>query len=292
MSFFLSLPEELFYYINSYLKLDKKKLLLSSSKDLRKRYFYKCFKLKLNCKDSIRFITDNKYRDYIFTKNGSFNNVCLNFSGLIKRIRDRREMSLFLDNLKHKDIFKLFHINTLNLRIIFEKCFSNYDLLKLFNIKTLIITCHPSFKEGLLNKIDFMHNERNIKNIIIEELQDYDDLNDLILKEILICEKNSIKQYIGKSYNNYYEKYNEYKSVKKYLSKNKVGYKELEFYYGPMDEYDNNLFEENFEDSNIDFGTLEGRRERENLCRLITQDRLIKANTRTKMKDVMVIKVY
>lgn len=290
MSILDLLPADIFLYMISFLELEKKTLIFLS-KDLMRKYFYKCFKLKLNCKDSIRFITDNKYRDYIFTKNGSFNNVCLNFSGLIKRIRNRREMSLFLDNLKHKDIIKLCNINTLNLRIIFEKCFSNNDLLKLENIKTLIITCHSSFKVGLLNEIDLMHNERNIKNIIIEELQDYDD-NDLSLKEILICKKNSIKQYIGKSYNNYYEKYNEYKSIKKYLTKNQVGYKELEFYYGPMDDYDNNLFEENFDSFDIDFGTLEGRRERENLCRSITQDRLIKANTRTQMKDVMVLKVY
>ena len=124
--------------------------------------------------------------------------MCLNLSYLCN-IPNKR---LTLKNLSNiKEYFHLIgNLNTLNIRHLYDKYFFINDILKLFNIKTLILTCNSSNKKELIDNLDYLHNQRNIQTIIIEEFREsyYRDYS-----EILICKKNCINQFVGSSYNDY-----------------------------------------------------------------------------------------
>jgi hypothetical protein len=183
--------------------------------------------------------------------------LSLNLSNLEKKIKNKKQIPSIVSKIKDEFIFPscdLNIINTLNIRNIYDKYFSMDDLLKLTNIEKLIVTCKSSDKEVLLNNLYFLHNEANIKTIIIEEFVDYfyDDnrYNKKILKEILICTKDCIQQFIGTSYSKYYENNFQYKSVNDYLNteraiySKKSNFSRLRYYYDEPDEDEDALFDE------------------------------------------------
>lgn len=196
------LPEDIINgNIRLYLKFDHYVTLLSCCKYLRKTYFFKLVKVKLNCYDSISFIRYDNYYNRILNKIYKKNTckyLCLNLSYL----NNKSNKKFAMRNLSNiKECFHLIgNLNTLNIRNLYNKYFFINDLLKLFNIQTLILTCNNSNKKELIDNLDYLHNQRNIKTIIIEEFREsyYQDYS-----EILICEKNCINQFIGKTYNDY-----------------------------------------------------------------------------------------
>ena len=209
MSSLISLPEDLFEYVNSYLIFKQRVSLLSCSKYLRKHYFNKIVKLRLNYFDSMSFILNYRYHNFILKKVYKRNNICLNLSYLnnIKKI-----------SLIKKCFHKISNLNTLNIRLVYNKYFFIDDLLKLFNIKTLILTCNSTDKKVLFNNLNYLHNHRNINTIIIEEFIE-NNIYQYHHKEILISEKNCIKQFIGQLYNDYEKEKNfQYNSIDNYLN--------------------------------------------------------------------------
>jgi len=87
-------------------------------------------------------------------------------------------------------------------------------LLQLFNVETLILTCdNNTDKNELIENLEYLHNKNNIKTIIIEVLTENQ------YKEILICKKDCIEQFIGDSYQAYEKEVsNKYDSIEEYLS--------------------------------------------------------------------------
>jgi hypothetical protein len=211
------LPEDIIYgNICLYLNFDQNIILLSCCKFLRNTYFFKLVKLKLNYKDSMLFIVNidyyNNILNKIYTKN-MFKYLCLTLSYSNKTIN--LENNLILDNLSliKENFHVICNLNTLNMRFVYNKYFFINELLNIFNIQTLILTCDISEKEELINNLDYLHIYRRIKTIIIEELKDCE--NDI--REILICEKDNINQFVGTKYNNYFKSCTfGYTTIKKY----------------------------------------------------------------------------
>ena len=219
------LPEDIINgNIRLYLKFDHYVALLSCCKYLRKTYFFKLVKVRLNCYDSMSFILYDNYYNRILNKIYKKNTckyLCLNLSYLNNNSNKRLTMRN-LSNIK-ENFHLIGNLNTLNIRNLYNKYFFINDLLKLLNVQTLLLTCNSSNKKELIDNLDCLHNQRNIKTIIIEEFREsyYQDYS-----EILICEKNCINQFIGKSYNDYNksETFN-YISYKTYLT---TGHKNLD----------------------------------------------------------------
>ena len=228
------LPEDIINgNIRLYLKFDHYVTLLSCCKYLRKTYFSKLVKIRLNCYDSTSFILNDNYYNRILNKiykKNTYKYLCLNLSYLKSQYK--------LSNIK--EYFHLIgNLNTLNIRKLYNKYFFINDLLKLFNIQTLILTCNSSNKKELIDNLDYFHSQRKIKTIIIEEFVNshYEDYG-----EILICEKDCINQFIGQSYKNYDKsKTFNYTSPEKYFTTGKINLDSLMHNLHIEDDYDDYL---------------------------------------------------
>ena len=260
MSSLILLPENIIEYIYSYLTFKQRISLLSCSKYLRKYHLKKIVKHRLNYSDSMSFILSDKYHNSILKKIYK-KNICLNLSdihlkiSLNNELKSKKKYFIQLRNQKSinlrliskvslnnelKNIFtkkhfnKLCNTNTINLEFVYNKYIFINDLLQLFNIQTLILTCdNNADKNELIENLHNLHNKNNIKKIIIEVTKEND------YKEILICHKDYIKQFIGESYQAYEKEVNnEYNSIEEYLSLCNKDFNDLIIYLNQTkDEY-------------------------------------------------------
>ena len=194
------LNEDIINTIKLYLKFEDFIDFLSSCKYLRNTYIYKTIKLKLNYLHSVKYLTNKFFYDKILNElymKKTEKYLSLNLSQ-IKKLRKNNRI-----NLKEY-VNSLCNVNTLNLRLVYNKYFFLDDLLKLCNIQILILTCSCYEKNDLINNLDNLY-ERNIKTIIIEEYTDIYHENYLYggCREILYCQKNEITQFIGDSWKVY-----------------------------------------------------------------------------------------
>ena len=240
MSSLILLPENIIEYIYSYLTFKQRISLLSCSKYLRRYHLKKIIKHRLNYTDSMLFILSDTYHHSIL-KEIYKKNICLNLSDVYLKIslnnelKSKKKYFIQLRNPKSinlrliskvsfnnelKNIFtkvcfnKLCNTNTINLKFAYNKNININDLLKLFNIQTLILTLdNNTDKKELIENLEYLHNKNNIKTIIIEVTREND------YTEILICHKDCIEQFIGESYQAYEKEVsNKYDSIEEYLS--------------------------------------------------------------------------
>ena len=132
------------------------------------------------------FILNSKYHNSILNKIYKKNTekyICLNLSDK----HPKASLNKKLENIfskEHKHFNKLCNLNILNIRYLYNKYIFINDLLQLFNIQTLILTCdNNTDKNELIENLHNLHNKNNIKKIIIEVNREND------YKEILICKK-------------------------------------------------------------------------------------------------------
>ena len=191
----LSLPDDVLLYIFKYLGFDDILISLSTNKKFRLSLFNRIRKRILDKDMSIKFVMDYEYREQVLTslhEKNSLNVLCLRFNNLMFG-RISPHTPLVRDNFK-----VVRNLNTLNLMDVYNKHYFFDDLLKISNIKTLLLSCDIDSKSELINNLSLLHT-RKITTIIIEgEGGGYANSHET---EILMCEKNKITQFfLGNGY--------------------------------------------------------------------------------------------
>ena len=243
MSQITLLPEDIILHnLILYLNFDSCVDFLTCCKNFKKKYMYLLLKFKLNKKDSLSFIVNYSYKNYILNKiyeKNTFKYLCLNLSNI---------------KISKKKFHNLCNLNTLKVGLSYNKYYSIDDLLKLYNIKTLIISCINEYfyMKDIIKNLAYLHNERKISTIIIEEFTEnyiYDE------KHILICEKDCIKMYYAKSYNDINKsQYPIMISVEKYLNNGDFYLNEINNYqYDEFDDVLEDIFHDEFHDEFDDY---------------------------------------
>jgi len=239
MSQIILLPEDIILHnLILYLNFDSCVDFLTCCKNFKKKYMYLLLKLKLNKKDSLSFIVNYSYKNYILNKiyeKNTFKYLCLNLSDL---------------KISKKKFHNLCNLNTLKVGLSYNKYYFIDDILKLYNIKTLIISCISEYfyMKDIIENLTYLHDDRKISTIIIEEFTKnyiYDE------KQILICEKDCIKMYNAKSYNNINKsQYPIMFSKEKYLNNGDFYLNELNNNI-PYDDFYDDAFNDTFNDDDF-----------------------------------------